>query len=399
MNLFTQLAARLLPWSLGLAIASVPFYKGLFNVAIVIYALVWLAALPCRNGFGQRWRNQPALWWLLALTAWVVLGLFYGEATGEDLKRPMEFVIRMLIVLMAALAMDVHQRSNLLTAFVIAQSVVLVAVYALASGVNAYWVDVSLTDHISQNLMQSFLVAVALWRSKSAATGSARWAWRVLAMLAAYGILMLSDGRTGYLALFAVLLVFIVWGRPWWFVPVGIASVVALAVSAYVLNDGFERATDLISVEAKMNGEQAEQSSVGARLAMWAFATELIDQKPILGWGSGGYPGQAKTYFKDQATCSVTCAHTHNQFLFFGVENGLIGVVLYVGLLITLMRNARDSKNEEFGGVVLSYVAVLIVDSLTHGPFWIAREFYFFSSLMPLMLLNASVETMLEQST
>ena len=210
---------------------------------------------------------------------------------------------------------------------------------------------------------------------------------------------MLSSGRTGYLALFSVLLVYIAWGRPWWYITLGGIAVIILAYSAYAINPVARGQVDAVIVNSKMEGERPEQTSTGARIAMWSFAKELIAQKPIVGYGSGGYPKQAKAHFKDPTTCSITCAHTHNQFLFFGVENGLIGVALFVGLLVSMLRNASYSKNDVFSGIAVSYVAVLVVDSLTHGPFWIAREFYFFSSLMPLMLINASREDKLRQDT
>ena len=66
-------ANAVLPWLLTIAIAALPFYKGLFNTAIAAYMVCWLLS----GNFARKWarvtNSKPiALWGVLTL--WVLLG-------------------------------------------------------------------------------------------------------------------------------------------------------------------------------------------------------------------------------------------------------------------------------------------------------------------------------------
>ena len=106
----------------------------------------------------------------------------------------------------------------------------------------------------------------------------------------------------------------------------------------------------------------------------------------MLGTGSGGYPAVATAHFKDTTTCSISCAHAHNQFLFFGVENGLIGMALFIGFIASALTAAWRVSAPLVSGAAASVMAVLVTDSLTHGPFWIANEFHLFAMALPVAL-------------
>ncbi len=83
----------------------------------------------------------------------------------------------------------------------------------------------------------------------------------------------------------------------------------------------------------------AQASSVGARLAMWEFASKDIAQAPWLGHGVLGWMrsrdegvalGALDPFIKD-------FTHLHNEFLDVAYKNGLVGLALLLGLYILPM--------------------------------------------------------------
>ena len=397
-----------LPWLLTTAIAALPFYKGLFNTAIAAYMLCWLLS----GNFATRWtrltRNKPVALWG-ALTLWVLLGMAYAQLPLAELSKPATYVMKATFMLMAATAIERQHLRYYLGAFVATNVWVVLLTVGWSAGfvpesIQATvgdWLARASTDHISQGIRLSLLVGVLLylgaywWRqSQPQALGLV-----VLSALAALAIGYFATGRTGYLALLAVLVVFVAWRRHWGVTALGLLAVAVIAWGAYQSSDTVQSRVDRIFSESQLTGNERDHTSVGARLAMWEFAAQAIGERPILGTGSGGYPQTATAYFQDTVTCGITCAHAHNQFLFFGVENGLIGVALYLAFIASAVVAAWRTATPLVSGGAACTIAVLVADSLTHGPFWIANEFHFFAVAIPVALAAIATSPEADPST
>ena len=90
------------------------------------------------------------------------------------------------------------------------------------------------------------------------------------------------------------------------------------------------------------------------------------------------------TYFDYEATDSG-CIHPHNQFLFFAVEFGLLGVVAYA-LLIQRSLATALGMTDRFRMLLVAFLAILFVDSFINGPLWVSTERHFFASMLPLLM-------------
>jgi O-antigen ligase len=390
---FQAMFAAALPWLLCVAIASLPFYKGLFNTSIATYMVCWLLA----GRFAERWRalTTPARYWLM-LTAWVLIGMTYAGVPLTDLGKPTTFVLKAVFMLMAASAIEPRHWRWYVGAFVASNVWVVMLTLSWAMGYVpdalhervGQWLARASTDHISQGIRLAAAAAVLMYLAQAACKVS--WLKAALFALGAAGAAVVigyfATGRTGYLALVAVAVVFVAWRRPLWRVVVGLLLVLLLSLVAYKQSSTVQERIDRIITESQMSGTARDHTSVGARLAMWSFALEAIQQRPLLGTGSGGYPQAASAHFSDPVTCHISCSHSHNQFLFFAVENGLIGLALYLAFILSALRAAWLIPNPAVSGAAASAMAVLVADSLTHGPFWIANEFALFAVMIPMML-------------
>jgi len=79
-----------------------------------------------------------------------------------------------------------------------------------------------------------------------------------------------------------------------------------------------------------------QDSSVGARLAMWTLAWSEISKAPFVGQGDNGWIELRDSAVKDGrlSTFSSAFKHLHNEYLNAFFKRGLIGLVLYLALFL-----------------------------------------------------------------
>jgi O-antigen ligase len=88
----------------------------------------------------------------------------------------------------------------------------------------------------------------------------------------------------------------------------------------------------------------------------------------------------------DPGRCDHFNWHPHNQFLFFGIEHGLLGIFLYVALLMALAARALQHTEAALRASGLAFIAMLAVNSLFNSPLWSGRESLMFLLLSALLI-------------
>lgn len=188
-------------------------------------------------------------------------------------------------------------------------------------------------------LLLACLTAVplaVLWRQH-------RWPWRV-GMAVAVGLgftaSLLSQSRGGWLAVAAVfpLWLWLAWRiRPEWFGRVLAALALALAALAVVLaiTPRFKDRVGLAATEISgyLHGGE-ENTSLGLRLAQYRLVSEMIPQKPWLGWSAHGFVQemQRRVDAGEYVPQIMHYPEVHNIFLDAWVKVGLGGVLLLAAL-------------------------------------------------------------------
>ena len=79
----------------------------------------------------------------------------------------------------------------------------------------------------------------------------------------------------------------------------------------------------------------AKNISVNIRLKLYSSAWQLIKQKPLFGLGTGGFQKGGRQY-------------PHNIFLEIAVENGLLGLVIFLCFLFAICQRGHQFLNENF---------------------------------------------------
>jgi O-antigen ligase len=169
--------------------------------------------------------------------------------------------------------------------------------------------------------------------------------------------LALSFSITGFVALVAGLLVVMAlrWGIRW-ALPTGVAIVAATAIFFAVSGVG---RTDLSSTD-KINVASS------GRVSLVRGGYDLARDRPVWGWGSGSFGTAFKEHVDPEAKTTVS----HSEPLTVGAEQGAIGLVLYIALvvlaLVVLLSGGRASVGA--AAVAACFVAIF-VHSLGYADF------------------------------
>ena len=400
---------RALPLAQASLVGVFLFFPMKLGAANTLLALTLILTIISGN-FGERWRavrDNPIAVPALIMFALVLIGATYSSGPIETILQSVNKYSKFLFLLLAiSLLGEDRWRQRCWMAFSAAMLFTLVCVFA-GLWVHIPWAKAAtpsgwgsdhtiFKDYIAQGLLVSTFAAYAITRAFESARTYAKAAWILASLLAIVSILFLSAGRTGYVAIFAMLTVY-----AWTVSPKRLRLLALVASAAFVIVGLWSSPTAQSRVEAVFTDAQTQlsskgglnrlngESSTGARLSMWAFSIEQIKQRPVLGSGTGSYGSLARVECGNRPDCDVISVHPHNQFLFFGVELGLVGLFVFCYYLyVAAKASARLAPPRR--ALLLSFLAIFVVDSLAHGALWLAVENHLFTFILALLMAEAS---------
>lgn len=363
------------------------------HLSMACTLVLWLLS----GRFALRWqavRGMPALVPLLGLVALILAGSLYTTAGEREILQHLTKYAKLLLLLVAAsllVRQDTRERSW--AAFTAAMALTLVLSYA-----NIWWdvpwskthnqgwgVDHSVfRDYITQGSMMALLMLRALHQGLSTRVRWQRALWWLLAVLAFVCNTQLSLGRTGYLATGVALVLFTLSQvRRRKALPALAALFVVFAIAVWSSPQIQQRA---LLVANELGDYKTDRlSSIGQRMYFWEKSLQLIAERPVLGWGTGAYHGQFCRVATSEAWCQAGRVHPHNQFLFFGVEYGVVGALMLAAVLAMAlwggMRCARTDRS-----LVWGFVGILFVGSMTHSSLWLSSEGFFYAFALALVM-------------
>ena len=384
-------------WLMVAVAASIPLGTAATNVlgSLLLIALILAGGYKAH---WQRWRVHPFAIATLVLCAVIFIGISYSHAPMDEIVRALKKYARLLYAPIAiAVLVDGRWRRRALRAWMAAMLLTLVLSY-----IHALWAfplaratrEHELGDHfifkhhITQNVMMSVFAVAAFaeaWRLRARADGRWRiYVWMLVALAAAINILFFVWGRTGYLTLFVNLIVVAVVAfmaaRDSRLTLVA-AGLMALAITAAFMSDSLHQRFHAAVSEVESSQERGIATSMGQRMEYASKSVDLIEVRPILGWGTGSYAMEYCRIAASPEWCKLGSYNPHNQFLFFAVQFGVLGVLALVAWLVTAGLSLRKLPIcEQLVGY--SVLATLVVHSMLDSPLYIVTE----GAWYPLML-------------
>lgn len=389
--------------SLVLVFFAFPMSVALANVGLLLTLVFWLLGLVW--GTSVRDTRQallnPVTLPALALFAWIAVAALWSPAEGGQIAGALQKYSKFLMLpVFIGLLQDTATRRRCWQAFALAMLITLVVTWL------NIWLDFAWTrthnqgfgqdhtvfkDRIAQGILMSFFTVMAMHQTLQAPSRARALVAGCAAGLAAFSVLFLSDGRTGYLALLlsmAVFSVFAVGMKPRRLI-IAVAAIAAVLVLAFTTSTQLQTRLSQAWEESRHSGPSTSVTSVGARVEMARFSLDTALDTPLFGHGTAAYPVRAKAHFTDPAWCSVVCVHPHNQFVFFLFEQGLVGLALFLWFVFAIARQAWRENKPHNRALMLAFLAIVVVSNMTHSSFWLSTENHFFILMTALLMAAA----------
>jgi len=254
---------------------------------------------------------------------------------------------------------------------------------------------VAFTSTLEQPIM-TVLVLIILWCLRDYWTKL--WGDWVLYLIISAMILnciFVMSGRTGY----AVLLVFLaieiyrLFKGPWrW---LAFLSPLVLSLVFYTVSPIFSKRVTEILTHSQNYIEGEESTSEGGRLEMWRGSVNGILIKPIFGYGVGSMPDVYKEY---GGRLNKQISQPHQQYLFWWVEFGLVGLLIMLGFFFTLIKDSFKIE-QEAQYALRSIIAVLFVVGLFNCPFFgVGMGEFFFLEIAVILRFRGGLSLPLKKS-
>jgi O-antigen ligase len=370
--------------AIGLAL---PISTALDNVLLFLVLLTGILSGIFWKHRTLIWRNPVALAALL-LCGLLVLGSFYGQGAGRDAVVVLEkYADILFMALLLPLFKESRYRRYGLALFAVAMALTLVLSYLVWFGAfegTRFFAErtrenpVVFKLHITHGILMAFAAYLFAVKARSG-VGPVRILMMTLGILAAFNVLFMVQGRTGYLVLGVLGLFYIsslLGRRSLWFV---VAGAVAVSIAGYTVSPKLKGRVDIALHEASIwqpGAGRNEASSIGTRMDYYTNTLKIFVQHPFVGVGTGGFE---KAYRQQIAGTPVAPSNNpHNQFLLIAAQLGLPGLAAFMLLLMAQWRTARNLPTEEerllARGVVLTMVVGSLVNSMlldhTEGLFY-----------------------------
>lgn len=341
-------------------------------------ALIAVAASPALRRRALQILRSPTVIACAAFVAWMLLSMLWSEAAWGS-RFSAVFDWRTLIILPLGYVLFSEDRHKRLFAVSFATVAGIAALFILATWAIGYWPVPGYTpgllfrNWVTQTMMfgAAALVAAALLlerSDRSADRGEIRlrvWLWVVLGALLT-SIASISIGRSAVLLLVGGMLVLVFhtrvkWAR--WALP---AMLVVGFIVAITGNTMMNRHAAVGLNELSEWKDPKAPTSGGLRVNMWLNTLELIEHRPLLGYGAGGFAPAyerlvAERYRNWRATPTTD---PHNQFLRVAAEFGLIGLAFFVAVIVVAALRAARSPWRGLGrALLLGWCATSMLNS------------------------------------
>ncbi|MCL4801824.1 MAG: O-antigen ligase family protein [Burkholderiales bacterium] len=349
--------------------ASIPVSVASDSALLGLLLVLWaLAGGPRRSWEALRASRAAQL--ALGLFALLAVGVLYAEVpVGERFSALWKYRELVLLVVLVPLFSDPRVRRNGLVALCAAVAASVLISYLLYFGLvpgggvfkgepaDPYVFKLRIT-HNFLGAFAAFVLAAAALRARQA------WHRAVLALLAlvcVLNVVLLVQGRTGYVVLAGLVTYAFAARLGWKGVIAGAGLVGALGLAAFYGSDAFhDRVVQTWQEAEAARDDPAAPTSVGLRLQFYRTSAEIIRDNPLLGVGTGGFAEAYAERVRD--TTFEPTRNPHNEYLLLGTQVGLGGLLLFVVLLGALWRACgrlpRGALEREVGQAMVIAMAL-----------------------------------------
>ena len=370
--------ARWMVIFLSITILFSPFFTNVLEITLVG---LFIFNKDLRARFWS-FKNQPLL---LASALFILLlsiDCFYSVAplkeTLESLWGWRKILLLPLGLVLFNDALWKNKFAYSLVIFVSIVSLFCMLCYLLELSIRGQEPGVLIRNHATQGMIFSatlFLMGmILLFKKHILPIRSTRFLGLMLMIL---GVLFyMTPGRSGYLA-FMVMTVYLgcLLFRAKLYKMLSVVFLLSstLLLTSPLVQDRIELGVKEMQHHA--SSSNIESNSIGDRMTIWKNTIELIQDRPLLGFGTGGFEEAYSEKIKDNPDWEKQLKHDpHNQFLKIWAEMGIFGLMVFLSMLASSLFQKSSKMYFHLGtGVLMAWCATSIFNShfstFTEGRF------------------------------
>ncbi|MDB5875527.1 MAG: O-antigen polymerase [Ramlibacter sp.] len=369
------------------------------KLLVFLFGLVVLAVGLARH------RRMPPLQQLrtpaviLLMLAALAASLTYTTAPGPQAMTDLGKYGKLLVIPLVLVLVRTRREAMIaLALYGTTQFLVVLTSYLLSMGLILPWVvkdaahrlsiGTVYSSYLDQSIMTAGLAALC-WNLRHEFPGRlGRGLAIAVAAVCAVNVLFLLPGRSGQAALLAAMVLALFWALPRRAQPVALLGPLLLIAAAMAVSPSFrDRLTSVVSESRAYSQGDRSLTSSGIRLNFWQRSVEAIAEKPLAGTGVGSWNAEYRRLEGNQLSLhSATVRNPHQEYLMWGVQLGVGGIVLLIAFLLMLARDASTFK-PDVRRATYSFVAILAVVCLFNSTLFDALIGDYFCVLIGLLLV------------
>jgi O-antigen ligase len=339
------------------AVFSVSFLAVSVSLGVAVVSIAKLLLLIAAVGqlfFDVKHRSFPSFklwpsmtWWILLAMVWMSLSFLWTESSSADALAGWGRHSRILwFVPVLYLLRSPEQSLLTLKWFLAGMVVMMLSSWALVAGLPVPWASAKELPSLGivhgstleQPVLLTFL-AVVLWFMRAHwPQGHWRWVPIGILLLTVLNVFFVMTGRSGFLVMLVFISMAVWWQLPkrWRWLVVGLPFV--LAALMMVLSPRFQTRTTEVVKDVLSYRQGSIETSQAQRLDYWHRSLLAFQEKPLIGHGVGSW---RMNYHRLGGMQADAPSNPHQQYLLWMVEAGVVGCILFLGLLCAQYKNAQ----------------------------------------------------------
>ena len=218
-----------------------------------------------------------------------------------------------------------------------------------------------------------------------------------IAALCVTNVLFVLIGRSGHVTVIVLLSLAVMWELPKRFRWLMLILPLLLLVIFYMVSPKVQTRILMVKTEVQAFSfadgvNSLTGNSSGIRLHFWNRAVQSITESPLLGSGVGSWSNEynrLEKQFNPKGEMLGEKSNPHQEYLLWGVQLGVPGILLFMGFLVSLLRDTFDAETAT-ARAAQSVLAALAVSCLFNSSIYDALIGDFFCVALGLMLALAS---------
>lgn len=290
---------------------------------------------------------------LLIIVIFSVSGLWSSGSTDDVLSTITKYGKLLLIPALLGLIRTRREALIALTCFIAGQVFLLTSTWLIFISVPIPWANSAVpamtyavfSSYLDQSIMTAVLAALC-WHLRSYAP--VRYQTLVSAVVSALALVcvfFIFQGRSGHVIAIALLTLTIFWWMPKKLHILALALPFVIGALLFTTSDKVRNGlAEITSSTAafQQTGDISSPSSI--RLNFWHRAAQSITERPWRGHGAGSWNQQFNQLEAQYApqTFIASTGNPHQEYLLWGVQLGLPGILLLGALLLALYLDSQQ---------------------------------------------------------